>query len=71
MVNSVTTHNSPFINNESKLSQKQITKQAQETQENQRVNDKVSKIKQSVENGTYKSDVQKTSEKMALNLLNL
>lgn len=33
--------------------------------------DKVAAIKQAIKNGTYKIDLQTTSEKMALNLLNL
>lgn len=33
--------------------------------------DRVSQIKEQIQNGTYELDMKKTSEKMALNLLNL
>lgn len=43
------------------------TKKAEETQSL----DRVAQIKEQVQNGTYQLDMKKTSEKMALNLLNL
>lgn len=33
--------------------------------------DRISQIKEQIQNGTYELDMKKTSEKMALNLLNL
>ncbi|WP_300223959.1 flagellar biosynthesis anti-sigma factor FlgM [uncultured Helicobacter sp.] len=43
------------------------TKKAEETQSL----DRVAQIKEQVQNGTYQLDMKKTSEKMALHLLNL
>ncbi|WP_104697191.1 MULTISPECIES: flagellar biosynthesis anti-sigma factor FlgM [unclassified Helicobacter] len=43
----------------------------QEVNATQKREDKVAVIKQAIKNGTYKIDLQITSEKMALNLLNL
>lgn len=43
------------------------TKKVEETQSV----DRVSQIKEQIQNGTYQLDMKKTSEKMALHLLNL
>lgn len=56
---------------------KKVQKQKQDvaspikTQKSEEELDKVSKIKKEIKQGTYKVDLKKTSEKMALNLLNL
>lgn len=44
--------------------------QIKKTQETKAL-DRVSQIKEQIQNGTYELDMKKTSEKMALNLLNL
>lgn len=55
---------------------KKVQKQKQEvanpikTQKSEDEPDKVSRIKKEIQQGTYKVDLKKTSEKMALNLLN-
>ncbi|MDO7252919.1 flagellar biosynthesis anti-sigma factor FlgM [Helicobacter cappadocius] len=66
MIKPVTVGTSPLIANENKKYSENI--KPKNTQE---VEDKAIQIKESVKNGTYRVDIQKTSEKMALNLLNL
>lgn len=44
--------------------------QVKKTQESKAI-DRVSQVKEQIQNGTYELDMKKTSEKMALNLLNL
>lgn len=66
MINPITTTSNPLVGNETKKYSENIrSKEAKE------VDDKVSQIKESIKNGTYQVDIHKTSEKMALNLLNL
>lgn len=53
--------------------EKNITNKENQVKKDQGVKalDRVSQIKQQIQNGTYELDMKKTSEKMALNLLNL
>lgn len=53
--------------------EKNITNKENQIKKDQEVKvlDRVSQIKQQIQNGTYELDMKKTSEKMALNLLNL
>lgn len=44
--------------------------EVKKSEESQRV-DRVAQIKEQIQNGTYQLDMKKTSEKMALHLLNL
>lgn len=66
MINPITTSNNHLVNSETKKYSANIT-----TKDAKEVDDKVSQIKESIKNGTYQVDMNKTSEKMALNLLNL
>lgn len=66
MINPITTSNNHLVGNEAKKYSENI--KSKETKE---VDDRVSQIKESIKNGTYRVDIEKTSEKMALNLLNL
>lgn len=47
------------------------TRETRKQQEEEKIQDKVSQIQEQIERGEYKIDLRKTSEKMALNLLNL
>lgn len=53
--------------------EKKTTNKENQVKKNQEVKalDRVSQIKEQIQNGTYELDMKKTSEKMALNLLNL
>lgn len=53
--------------------EKNIINKESQVKKNQEVKalDRVSQIKEQIQNGTYELDMKKTSEKMALNLLNL
>lgn len=66
MINPITTSNNHLVGSETKKYSENI-----KSKDTKGIDDKVSQIKESVKNGTYQVDVQKTSEKMALNLLNL
>ncbi|PAF42238.1 flagellar biosynthesis anti-sigma factor FlgM [Helicobacter sp. 11S03491-1] len=66
MINAVGTTKSTLITNENKKFSENI--KAQQTKE---IANQKAQIKESVKNNTYQIDLQKTSEKMALNLLNL
>lgn len=66
MINPITTSNNHLVGSETKKYSENI-----KSKDIKEIDDKVSQIKESVKNGTYQVDVQKTSEKMALNLLNL
>ncbi len=54
------------LNKNNQQVKNQETKEVEKKQE-----DKVAQIAQAIKNGSYKVDIQSTSEKMALNLLNL
>ncbi|PAF53534.1 hypothetical protein BKH42_05670 [Helicobacter sp. 13S00482-2] len=66
MISPIATSNSHLVANENKKYSEGI--KPKDTPE---VEDKATQIKESMKNGTYRVDIQKTSEKMALNLLNL
>lgn len=53
--------------------EKNTTNKENQVKKNQEVKalDKVSQIKEQIQNGTYELNMKKTSEKMALNLLSL
>lgn len=56
-----------------KMERNNATNKDNQVKKNQEVKalDRVSQIKEQIQNGTYELDMKKTSEKMALNLLNL
>lgn len=56
-----------------KMERNNTTNKDNQVKKNQEVKalDRVSQIKEQIQNGTYELDMKKTSEKMALNLLNL
>lgn len=66
MINPITTSNNHLVGSETKKYSENI-----KSKDLKEVDDKASQIKESIKNGTYQVDIQKTSEKMALNLLNL
>lgn len=47
------------------------SREFQKKYEEEKIQSKVSQIQDQIQNGEYKIDLKKTSEKMALNLLNL
>lgn len=69
MISSISTANSTLIATESSENKRSLEKTKSE--EVQEVASKFAQIKESIKNNDYKIDLQKTSEKMALNLLNL
>lgn len=69
MISPISTPNSALIATESSENKRSLEKVKSE--EVQEVTSKFDQIKESIKNNDYKIDLQKTSEKMALNLLNL
>lgn len=51
--------------------EKAVKSQEVQKKQEEKVQSKVSQIQDQIQNGEYKIDLKKTSEKMALNLLNL
>ncbi|PAF49966.1 hypothetical protein BKH41_01320 [Helicobacter sp. 12S02232-10] len=66
MINPIGTLNTALIANENKKSSENI-----KPQEAKEITDKIAQIRELIKNDAYQVNVQKTSEKMALNLLNL
>lgn len=54
-----------------KKMEKAVKTQETEKKQEEKVQNKVSQIQGQIEKGEYKIDLKKTSEKMALNLLNI
>ncbi|PAF44300.1 flagellar biosynthesis anti-sigma factor FlgM [Helicobacter sp. 11S02596-1] len=66
MINPIGTLNTALIANENKKSSENI-----KPQEAKEITDKIAQIRELIKNDAYEVNLKKTSEKMALNLLNL